>query len=118
MLYSSVKNCAPTFTLAAMMGLMVAVRTFSSTSNRLARRVRPGRSCRGVAPSPGWVDDPVRRWLAREAESHVVWVRGRDVRLHEVALCYPHSGSTRQPPLGAPGGGSDPHGRFRKCHHR
>jgi hypothetical protein len=29
---SSVKNCAPPFTLAAMMGLIVALRTFSSTS--------------------------------------------------------------------------------------
>ena len=32
MLYSSVKHCAPPFTLAVMMGLIVAVRTFSSTA--------------------------------------------------------------------------------------
>ena len=66
---SSVKNCAPAFTLAAMMGLIVAVRTFSSTAREtcaagaswsaLSRRcTKPrmgGRPVSAVARPRSWI---------------------------------------------------------------
>src|SRR5262249_11768326 len=82
---------------------------------RLARWARPGRSCHGVAPSPAGVDDPARRWRDRAAESRVVSVRVRGVRLHGPVLCCPHSESTPPLLLGAPVGVSAPSGTSRSC---
>jgi hypothetical protein len=72
---------------------------------------------RRAAPSPAGVDAPSRRWRDRVAESRVVSVRVRGVRLHAPALYCPRSGSTHPLPLGAPVGVSGPDGTSRRCPH-
>src|SRR4030095_10623092 len=84
MLYASVKHGAPPFTLAGMMGLIVAGRTFSSTARETGAAGVSGFALSRRCPKPSRGDGLARRWRDRAAAARVVGGRGRDVRLHGV----------------------------------